>query len=145
MLCGIPPPPTHSRTHCHRTVKLAPQEAEIAACEWLDPEVYLQQDFFLRSEIYSKINRVVHTAVSTGSFPSIADLDLDSGCIGTTTTTAVDGQDNSSDNAVEAQGSAMDVSNVNVTALVTEKLPIGFRPGMHSLYFFPGTDPPKTT
>lgn len=127
-------------------MKLAPQEAEIAACEWLDPEVYLQQDFFLRSEIYSKINRVVHTTVSTGSFPSIADMESDSDCIGTAG--ADGGQDNSGriadmNESVIAQ---VDVNvNVNVTALVTEKLPIGFRPGMQSLYFFPGTAPPKAT
>ena len=118
-----------------RSVKLARQEAEIAACEWLDPEVYLQQEFFLRSEVYNKINRVVHTAVSTGSFPAFTELNAD--------VTSERQDSNSNSNPHRQETSQVDV-NMNVAALVTEKLPIGFRPGMHSLYFLPETVPPKT-
>jgi ADP-ribose pyrophosphatase YjhB (NUDIX family) len=36
--------------------KIKIQPSEIAKCEWLDPEVYFQQDFFKKSGVYSRIN-----------------------------------------------------------------------------------------
>jgi len=91
------------------------QVAEIADCKWLDPEVYFQQEFFRKSGVYCKMNDMIRQAVDTGSFPSEEDLET---------------------------GKEVDISNneqseagVKVTSLVSEKLPIGFRPGFNSLYY----------
>lgn len=41
------------------TFDIKKQESEIFACEWIDVESYLNQEFFLKSPLLSKMNEVV--------------------------------------------------------------------------------------
>lgn len=109
-----------------RTSKIVKQEAEIADCQWLDPEVYFKQEFFMRSGVYNKINGFVRSAVTNGSFPALSELE-----------TMVEDDlrdDKEGEGEGDSAGSLVSLPP-NVTAMITEKLPIGFRPGTNSLYY----------
>ncbi len=78
---------------------ISPQEAEIHACEWKEPETLLDSDFFQKSPLYSFLNHKIRREV------------------------------------LSAQGKA-----TPPPSLVKTKLPLGFRPGEASLYFFDSDD-----
>lgn len=77
------------------TFEIKMQEAELVGCEWHDPKVLMDQQFFRKSPLYS----IVHDLV-------MKEMDAQKG----------DGK--------------------SPPSMVHEKLPIGFRPGEQSLYYF---------
>jgi len=111
-----------------KSTNIEKQVAEIADCKWLDPEVYFQQEFFRKSGVYCKMNDMIRQAVETGSFPAEEDLSHSPAAAPTSDT----GEATSSSSNINNNQPPADVK---VTSLVSEKLPIGFRPGFNSLYY----------
>ena len=50
-----------------KTFDIKIQESEIFACEWIDVETYVNQDFFLKSPLLSRMNDVVAEIVRNKS------------------------------------------------------------------------------
>eukprot|EP00599_Poterioochromonas_sp_BG-1_P005868 CAMPEP_0173149926 /NCGR_PEP_ID=MMETSP1105-20130129/10628_1 /TAXON_ID=2985 /ORGANISM="Ochromonas sp., Strain BG-1" /LENGTH=282 /DNA_ID=CAMNT_0014064909 /DNA_START=149 /DNA_END=997 /DNA_ORIENTATION=- len=77
------------------TFDITPQEAEIQACEWKEPETLLDSEFYMKSSVYAFLHNNMRREV------------------------------------LSAQGKA-----TPPPSMVKTKLPLGFRPGDASLYFF---------
>ncbi len=82
------------------TFDIKMQEAELVGCDWHDPKVLMDQQFFRKSPLYS----IVHDLV-------IEEMEAQKGEVG------------------------------HPPSMVHEKLPIGFRPGEQSLYYFRKSSP----
>jgi 8-oxo-dGTP pyrophosphatase MutT (NUDIX family) len=46
------------------STEITPQASEIVACEWLEPSAYFNQEFFSKSELFSKLNNIIKDAVN---------------------------------------------------------------------------------
>lgn len=120
-----------------KSTTIEKQVAEIADCKWLDPEVYFQQDFFRKSGVYCKMNDMIRQAVETGSFPAEEDLAHSAAALPMNDAgeTSINAGDESSNGGEANSNQQQQQADVKVTSLVSEKLPIGFRPGFNSLYY----------
>ncbi|KAJ1418571.1 NUDIX hydrolase domain-like protein [Ochromonadaceae sp. CCMP2298] len=126
-----------------RSTGIVPQESEIAAAEWVSPEVYFDQPLFKKSGVYNRMNEIMRTYVEgvvanretassaaataaiTATTPTAAITTT-----GTTGTTGTAATDASTNTATAAQAPYM----------VSSKLPVGFRPGLNALYHYPDTN-----
>ncbi len=85
------------------TFDIKMQEAELVGCDWHDPKVLMDQQFFRKSPLYS----IVHDLV-------IEEMEAQKGEVG------------------------------HPPSMIHEKLPIGFRPGEQSLYYFRKSSPDES-
>lgn len=51
-----------------KTFEIKKQESEIFACEWIDVETYVGQEFFLKSPVLSRMNEIVLDVVKEKSY-----------------------------------------------------------------------------
>ena len=113
------------------------QPAEIAACEWVDAEVYLQQGFFKKSPIFGVVNqqiRQVVSAVATDpNWVVIPDNEREDAASSSPSSEAV-GTDIG---AVKVGVNPLTSKDLPVPSLVVSKLPNGIRPGESVVYHFP--------
>lgn len=113
------------------------QPAEIAACEWVDAEVYLQQAFFKKSPIFNVVNnqiRQVLNAVATDPNWIIVP-DSEREAVATTESVGETAADDAP--LLKVGVNPLTSDDLPVPGLVVSKLPNGIRPGESVVYHFP--------
>lgn len=91
-----------------KSEEITMQTAEIAACDWVDPDVYFAQEFFKRSPLFMTVHKQIQTAIHA----MIAGYD-------------------------DRTATGSFATSPPVPSLVRTTLDIGFRPGKNTLYHFP--------
>lgn len=87
-------------------IEMVPQEAEIADAKWVEMEDYFNQDLWLASPLYRKMNEAMLNTATNHHQPD-------------------------SNRSTERENGG---SNNDSTKLIGEKLDVGFRPGQNTLY-----------
>lgn len=108
------------------------QPSEISVCEWVDPEVYINQPFFKSSGIYGQINTHIRDIVL--SIDKQQKHDQQQQQQATASTVAAEAGSTVAFNASPATVAA---PLPPAGSMVLSKLPVGFRPGMNALYHPP--------
>lgn len=117
------------------------QPAEISACDWIDAETYLKQEFFMKIPpfvvVHEQVRLAVQAVANDPSWVIIPDSERTAAAEGTE---AVTSESSESDQELKLRFEGLNGATADglpVPGLVVSKLSNGFRPGASAIYHFP--------